>query len=211
MNVATNPRRKSVNAAFLRILPRIVMHANFCFRGERNAERREEAIAETVALAWQWYLGLVKRGKNVADFASTFANFVARAVRNGRRICGQQAAKDVMSPRAQRRHQFAVYRLPDFSMLSCSPISEALADNTVTPPDEQAAFRLDFASWLGTRTDRDQRLVEDLIIGELTSDVARSFGLTAGRVSQLRREYCQDWQRFCGEAVASPHARVMRW
>jgi len=201
MNAATKPRRKSVHAAFLRILPRIVVHANFCFRGERNAERREEAVAETVALAWKWYLDLVKRGKDVTRFESTFANFVARAVRSGRRICGQLASGDIMSPFTQRRHQFAVHRLPDFSTLSSNSFSEALADNTVTPPDEQAAFRLDFASWLGTRTDRDRRLVEDLMIGEQTGDVARRFGLTAGRVSQLRREYCQDWQRFCGEGV----------
>ena len=35
--------------------------------------------------------------------------------------------------------------------------------------------------------------------GERTSEVARKHGLTAGRVSQLRRDFLEDWYRFCGE------------
>jgi hypothetical protein len=31
-------------------------------------------------------------------------------------------------------------------------------------------------------------------------DVARKFGLTAGRVSQLRRAFRRDWQAFAGGA-----------
>ena len=118
-------------------------------RTPTNATRQS---AEVTALAWKWFLRLTERGKDVENFVSTFATYVARAVRNGRRVCGQQKSNDVLSPSAQQRHRFAVQRLPDFETLSANPFSEALAENTVTPPDEQAAFRLDFASWLCTRT-----------------------------------------------------------
>ena len=53
----------------------------------------------------------------------------------------------------------------------------------------QAAFRLDFPAWLTTRTERDRRLAEDLMTGERTSDVSTKFGLTQGRISQLRRDF----------------------
>jgi hypothetical protein len=64
---------------------------------------------------------------------------------------------------------------------------------------DQVSFRLDFPAWLQTRTDRDRRMVEDLLAGECTGDVAARYGLTAGRVSQLRREFHDDWERFHGE------------
>ena len=43
---------------------------------------------------------------------------------------------------------------------------EALHHNTQTPVDEQVCFRLDFPAWLLNRTDRDRRMVQDLMRGE---------------------------------------------
>jgi hypothetical protein len=35
--------------------------------------------------------------------------------------------------------------------------------------------------------------------GERTRDVAKKYGTTPGRISQLRRDFHQDWTRFCAE------------
>jgi hypothetical protein len=83
-------------------------------------------------------------------------------------------------------------------------MDEMLKDNAVTPPPDQAAFRIDFAAWRRTRTERDRRLMADLMLGERTSHVSRKYGITAGRVSQLRREFHDDWVRFSG-AEADGH------
>jgi hypothetical protein len=99
---------------------------------------------------------------------------------------------------AQRQHQFMVERLPDGGTLTGNPLTEALRDNTQTPPPEQAGFRIDFPRWLGTRSERDRRLAEDLMTGERTLDVSSKFGLSPGRISQLRRTFHEDWQRVCG-------------
>ena len=69
----------------------------------------------------------------------------------------------------------------------------------VRSPDEQAAFRADWPAWLATRSARDRRLIADLALGERTLDAARKYGLSAARVSQLRREFMDDWLLFCGE------------
>jgi hypothetical protein len=73
---------------------------------------------------------------------------------------------------------------------------EALRDNTLTPVDEQVAFRLDFPAWRQTRSERDRQLLDDLMCGERTATVSQKYGLSRGRVSQLRREFHDDWQRF---------------
>jgi hypothetical protein len=150
----------------------------------------------------------VERGKDPADFASTFAGYAARAVRRGRRVCGQEAGQEVLSPRAQARHGFMVLRLPQHTTLEGSPLEEALQDNTITPPPDAAAFRIDFPDWLATWPERDRRLIEALGLGERTLALVDQFGLTPGRVSQKRREYHSDWEQFCGDLPADQAASI---
>jgi hypothetical protein len=38
-----------------------------------------------------------------------------------------------------------------------------------------------------------------MLVGERTRDLAARFGVTPGRVSQLRQEFYHDWSAFCGE------------
>ena len=50
------------------------------------------------------------------------------------------------------------------------------------------------------------------MMGERAFDVADKYGISPGRISQLRQEFCQDWRAFCGElsteSVASTSAVV---
>lgn len=201
--VAFSARKPSdLHSRVLAILPRIETHAQIYFRHIKSQVEKEEAIAETVALAWKWYVRLVRRGKDVSGFVSTFASYPARAVKCGRRVFGMERAKDVLSSRAQQRHGFTVDKLPDISTLSDNPYSEPLADNTRTPPPEAAAFRIDWPAWLRTRTRRDRRVIRDMALGERTKHLAHKHKLSPARISQLRREYAEDWQRFtANEAV----------
>ena len=172
---------------FLALLPRVELHARVYFRF-LPPDRKEEAVAETVALA----------------------SYAARAVWSGRRLCGQLPAQDVLSEAAQRRHGFQVERLPRNTrhpfdevygpvqaQRHIDALEEILRDNTVTPPPDQAAFRIDFAAWRGTRTQRDRGILHELMLGERTGQVARKYGISAGRVSQLRRAFYEDWAAFC--------------
>jgi hypothetical protein len=91
-----------------------------------------------LALGWEWFIRIRQHGKHPEQFPTALATFAGRAVKSGRRLCGQQKAKDVLSPAAQRRHGFAVSALPEFDGCNGNVIEEALHDNTQTPPDEQA-------------------------------------------------------------------------
>jgi hypothetical protein len=195
-------RLAALHAAFLaHVLPRVERHGRVYFRHVKCPDRKEELLAELRGLAWKWYVRLVSRGKNVLDFVSALATYAARAVNSGRRVCGHERKKDVLSPVAQRLHGFTVGKLPDFSTFDGSPLEDALQDNTQTPPDEQAAFWLDFPAWRRTHTDRNRRILDDLMLGERTGAVAGKYGMTAGRVSQLRREFLLGWQRFTADPV----------
>jgi hypothetical protein len=195
----TNGHLAVLHAHFLKILPRIELHARIQFRYLKCPGKRDDAVAETIAVSWKWFLRIAELGKDIDGFVSTLATYAVRHVRSGRRLCGQEKAKEVLSPVAQQRHGFTVSKLPDFSTLSDNPLQEALHDNTVSPVPDQVCFRLDFPAWMNTLSDRDRRVVEDLMQDERTLDVARKFGVSPSRVSQLRRELMQRWRRFCGE------------
>jgi hypothetical protein len=158
-------------------------------------------VAEVVAVAWRWFLRATQKGKDVRQFASALASYAARHVRSGRKLAGQDRARDVLSAVAQRRQGFAVGKLAEVSTLTSNPLNEALVDNTQTPPDEQAAFRIDFPDWLAALGGRNRHLAQDLALGHRTRDLAEKYGTSPGRISQLRREFHQDWQRFTGEAA----------
>lgn len=181
------------------------------FTSAMSAAASEE-MTEMLALCWKWFCHLAKRGKDARQFPSVLARFAARAVRSGRRLCGQQSANEVMNERTQEQRGFRVEALPSSTSTSHEDLyatadgqkrldtfEERLHDNTLTPILDQVAFRCDFPAWLATRTERDQRLIGDMTGDERTTDLARKYGVCPGRVSQLRREYQDDWQHFCAE------------
>jgi hypothetical protein len=118
----------------------------------------------------------------------------------------------VLSFVAQARHGFRVERLPATTRsphehLYADPhgqalldvFEERLRDNTQTPVADQVAFRIDFPLWRCTRSERDRRVIDALMAGGRTRDVSQRFGLSPGRVSQLRRDFLEDWRRFIEE------------
>jgi hypothetical protein len=197
-----SPSADVLQAGFLSLLPRIRLHAQVWFRHLKCPHTKADAIGESVALAWAWYVRLAQKGKDPTEFVSVLAAFAVRAVKSGRGLCGQERALDVLSPLAQRRHNFTVSPLPPGSSRDGNVFDEALQDNRQTPVPDQVVFRCDFPAWRRTRAGRDRRLLDDLMLGERTGAVARKYGLSPGRVSQLRRELHADWLAFCGDLPA---------
>ena len=185
------------HAAFCaRVLPAVERHARFAFRHLACPDTLEDAVQETIGLSWTWFRRLARRGKDATAFPSALAVYAGRAVKCGRRVCGQERSKDVLSPSAQRRRGFAVLSLPQFSTLNGNPLEEALIDNTVSPVPDQVAFRLDFPVWLCSLSRRNRDIAESMALGHRTKHLSQRFGLSEGRVSQLRRDFCESWRRF---------------
>ena len=80
---------------------------------------------------------------------------------------------------------------------------EILVEDRQAGPAETAAARIDVTAWFRLLPTRSRRIAKALARGETTGDVAQMFNVTAARVSQLRRELHDSWQRFQGEPVAA--------
>jgi hypothetical protein len=207
-----SPTPEALDAHFLQIMPRIEEHAQIRFGFLRCPGRHDAAIAEVVALAWKWFLRLIEQGKQVDAFVSVLADYAVRHVRCGRKLCGQERAKDVMSARAQRSKGFSVEPLNGSTRRSMEDLlgdphaqdaidafEERLRDNTQSPVPTQAAFRIDYPTWLSQLGQRNRAIAEDMALDLGTFELADKHKISAGRISQLRRELHQDWRRFHGE------------
>jgi hypothetical protein len=200
------------NASFLALLPKIRTCAFLYFRHIPCPDTKADKVAETIALAWKWFLRLEEQGKDVARFPSVFVGYLTRAVGCGRRVCGLERGRDVLNPIAQRRNGFKVESLPTSLRNSLENLyahaqgqtlqdafEERLRDNTQSPVPDQAAFRVDWPTYFNSLTDRDRRLAEFLALGHTAKQAAYAFGISAARVTQLRQRWCREWRR-CQEA-----------
>jgi hypothetical protein len=197
-NVPDAVVRTSPHDGFLPLVPIVERHAQVVFRHLPPSER-EECACEAVAAAFLAYLSLTARGQDPFQFPSVLATRAAQHVQADRHVGGSLNRQDVLSPAAQRSQGFAVQSLDQLAQGNHEAWWEAVTDTAQTPPDEAAAFRVDFPDWLANRTDRDRCLIQDLAAGERPKDVAQRYGLSCGRISQLRRTYEQDWLRYHGE------------
>jgi hypothetical protein len=198
-----------LHAEFLAILPRIETHALIFFRHLRCPGRRADAIQETIAISWRWFLRIKEKDKDVTEFVSTLASYAVRHVRSGRRLCGQEKSKDVLSPLAQHKHRFCVEHLAgstrcDYEALyadrhgqdELDAYEERLRDNTQSPVADHAAFRIDYPAWLSQLGQRSREIVADMTLDLGTGELALKHRVSQGRISQMRREFYHDWRRF---------------
>ncbi|HUY32242.1 MAG TPA: hypothetical protein VMV69_05630 [Pirellulales bacterium] len=186
------------HAGFVALLPVIHSQLRYAFRG-LPPETREEAIQESLANAAATYARLYEQGKADIAYATPLAKFAVRQYCAGRRVGGQLNRNDVMSHYAQQHHGIVVERLDRRD--PSGAWREVLVEDKTCTPAETAAARIDFGDWLSRLCRRDRGVATTLATGETTCDTARQFGLTAGRVSQLRSELKRNWQAFQGEPL----------
>ena len=190
--------QSSWHAGFLALLPDIHRHVRFAFR-RLQSDRREEAIQEALANALVAYIRLHELGKTAVAYASPLADYAVRQVCGGRQVACPLNSYEVLSRYAQRKRGFTVKRLQR-SDESEGAWKEILVEDPTCTPAELAASRLDFDDWLRRLPRHKQRVASTLASGETTSETAKKFKVTPGRVSQLRRELAESWDQFHGEA-----------
>jgi hypothetical protein len=184
----------SHEAKFIALLPAIRRQARLAFRGE-PAERRGELVAEVIANCWVAFRRLVERGREHLAYPTPLAQFAIRQVRSGRRVGGRLNVRDVLSDYCQRHQGLRVERLDRCDARDSEWREIVVEDRRATPADTAAA-RIDIADWLATLPRRERRIAQTLALGESTSAAAAKFQITATRVSQLRGELRQAWERF---------------
>jgi hypothetical protein len=111
-------------------------------------------------------------------------------------------SKEPLCRYAQLRNGFRAVRLH-----GCDPSSEAwineLIDGGRMSVADQVAVRLDIGAWFATLCRRTSRIAADLARGFTTSEVARKYRVSAGRIAQIRKELKTSWLEFQGELTPS--------
>lgn len=188
-----------LHANFLSIVPTIERIARKKLRYITDHDTRNDTVADVVAVCWKWFRRLAEKGKDARRFSVAMTCLAVKFVTSGRRVWGSESPRDAMSLRARLRGGFRLRQLEERGNYDQPEWQEALHDNTQSPVPDQAAFRQDFPRWLRRLGVRNRRVAEKMLTGESTFALARRFGISPARISQLRREFKEGWDRFHGE------------
>jgi len=183
------------------MLPKIQKHVAWHLRRVRPDDR-EDLGCEAVAIAFAMFLRLAQQGRIELAYPSPLAAYACRQALAGRRVGGSMNINDVMSEHCQRSKGVSVAQLDVLETLPGQWHELVVADSRSTPADI-AATRIDFGAWLASLPQRSRQAAEVLATGETTGAAASLLGVSAGRVSQLRRELHSGWLTFQGEAVTA--------
>ena len=194
---APAPRRRW-HRQFLALLPQIIIRAKIAFR-HLKPEARSEMVQEVVCNAMQAFVRLAQLKKTSIAYAAPLATFGIKQARDGRKVGGHLNCLDISSDYCQRLKGLTVERLDRHDKDEENAWCEVLVEDQHAGPAETACVRLDFESWLASLPLRHRKIAQYLSLGNRTSDAARKFRVSAGRISQLRKELAASWQRFTGD------------
>jgi hypothetical protein len=192
------------NRSFTEALDRIDAVIAYQFRRWPRGTR-EEAMAEARAGCWVAWHGLLVRGLDpVAVGVTGIAANASRAVKNGRTVgrnrSAGRTAPDIQHPKARRAKGLRVFSIGEVGERSGAMWRDWLVAEGRYGPAEEAAFRIDFATWLSGLPARKREAAKLLAVGLGTCEVAESLGVTPAAISQDRVWLSRSWDRFQGEA-----------
>jgi DNA-directed RNA polymerase specialized sigma24 family protein len=186
---------------FLCCLPDIQRYAGHVFR-RCLPDDRDDLIAETVARMWLSFIRLSGRGKDPRRVFRPLLRFCVLAIKDDRRVGGRRNVLELCH--RARRDGVRICSLEEKQHRSGSPWKEILAETRAFSPAATAAARLDIDAWLQSQSTRNRSVANLLAVGERTSVVAARFRVSSARISQLRRELQESWERFQGIAMEPP-------
>ena len=198
---STEPDR---DAKFMAMLPRIRRQAAYYLRRVSKKDRAD-AIQEVVASAFVSYVRLIERGKSDLAYAGPLARYGACQYLAGRRVGHSMNGRDLTSDLCRQKNGVSVEQLDQFD----NPTDEwqqIVVEDRHSGPADVASTRIDFGAWLAQLTRRTRQIAKDLAEGYSTSEVAGKHGLSASRISQLRRELYHAWLVFTGEVAPATSA-----
>ena len=191
--------RTTWQQGFIDILPEIERRLRCAFRN-LDPESRDDATQQGIVHSLLSYVRLSEQGRVGSVTASSLAWYASLAVKRGRPAGVRMNVRDPLSRYAQLGKGIKVKSLQTYSATSETWIDLVVADKRASVPD-QVAVRLDARQWFATLSRRTMRIARDLAHGFSTSEVALKHGVTAGRISQLRRTLEESWLAFQQEAA----------
>ncbi|MFH1921720.1 MAG: hypothetical protein ABIP48_17790 [Planctomycetota bacterium] len=201
IRIASKPSSKGKaeawHAEFLKMSSVVQRKASFAGK-DLSAEAREDFVEEVVAYAVVAFKALWDRGTPEVAYPTVLARYGIRQARIGRKVGLSLNVRDVSSEYCHWAKGVTLERL-DKTDHETGEWLEILVEDRRAGPAETAAARIDVADWFDSLPPRDRRIAKALAAGHTTGEVARQFQLSPGRISQMRREYFNNWAEFQGD------------
>ncbi len=152
-------------------------------------EAREEAIENTLGLAWLYLYRLHGQGRSEEVTIKQVLWYAIKGTRGGRTPQGQggRISKDVLN--YARRGRVRIEHID---------VNVFMGRNDSIP--EAVALAMDWPEFLKTLTDRQRKILWDILYSPLNNQgIAAKWGLTPGRVSQMRVRIVELYQQFVSD------------
>jgi hypothetical protein len=156
-------------------------------------------VQEVVCNAMQAFVRLVELKKTSIAYAAPLAAYGEKQARDGRKVGGHLNCLDISSEYCQRLKNVVLERLDRHDKDEENAWCEVLVEDRHADAAAIVQTKLDMGDWLASLKRRDRRVAEFLAQGESTSAAARRFCVSAGRISQLRRELAANYRSFVGD------------
>lgn len=137
---------------------------------------RDELIADAEAWAWEFAQTAGPRAT-----LPSIAWYAVKRVTSKRRFRG--SSRSIDHPRHRPQWSVSGMDVADYSRSGDNPSLIVMA-------------KLDTAAWLQTLTARHKAITLLYAAGWRTEEIAELFGVTSGRISQIRKELLDLWQEF---------------
>jgi hypothetical protein len=182
------PSQQEIEERFRSLYPELLSRACAIAAHERDPE---EAVAEIMGFSWWNYQQAALRGRWLSP--GQLAWVAMQRVRGEACSLGSpRSSTDVMAPACQRRRRANVIPLSSLSERCAEDpcrkrFGEVIGQGQRNPADE-AATRID---WKALRADLPGRLrcvLDGLVAGRGTSEIAKRMRLSPARISQLKQE-----------------------
>jgi hypothetical protein len=153
-----------------------------------DPEAREEAVQNSIVLAYRYWRRLVERGRDAEGLLKGVLWWACRHTRRGRQGGGRAKAKPkcVLDYARRGMGEVIVQRGLD--------LNHFIGQSASVP--DAVAFRVDIPAFLRTLPKRDQQIARDLAIGTGTKEVSQKFGVSAAAISQFRTRFRKKYDAF---------------
>jgi hypothetical protein len=163
-----------------------------------GSEDSQELIQDATASAAEMLESMEKAGKK--PLPNSIAYYSIQRTKSGRRSYGDNRS-DVMFPGYQMDHEGSLCSMQD-------PVcdeDDATVGDTIASRSEDTASKvlrqIDWDAFLDTLDARKRRIVEEMMLGYGTGDIARLLAVTAPRIVQLKKEIAQKIKDFMGDTI----------
>ena len=163
-----------------------------------GSEDSQELVQDATASAAEMLEAMERSGRK--PLPNSIAYYSIQRTKSGRRSYGDHRT-DVMSPGYQMDNDGSVCSMQD---PVCDEDDLTVGDTIASKSEDTASKvlrQIDWSEFLDTLDARKRRIVEEMMLGYGTGDIARLLAVTAPRIVQLKKDIGKKIKEFMGDNI----------